>query len=220
MTPAQRARAAALARADAATPTQTAGPDTAPGLTRMLRGLKGHLDQLRAVKSLETRAEMKRALLPDYRPYVDEVLAADSGRQDPVVVMMMIWSVDVGDWDGALRLAAYVVGHDLAMPDGFDRDAATWLVEELSRAGEVDPTALPALDSALRLTQGRDMHDPVRAKALKVLGLAVEGTDPALALERLERAYALDRGVGVKKALDRLRKTRAEASPPPDDDAP
>lgn len=215
MTPAQRARAAALARADVTAPAGATGPAGPSGLARMLVTLKGHMDQLRAIKSMAARAEAKRDLIPGYRPYVDEVLAADTGRQDPVVVMMMIWSLDVGDWPAVLRLAAYVIGHGLAMPDGFDRDAVTWLVEELARAAEIDPAALPALDSAMRLTEGQDMHDQVRAKALKVLGLAVEDTDPGLALDRLEHAYRLDRGAGVKKALDRVRKRLAAP-----DDAP
>ncbi|KAA5603795.1 terminase [Roseospira marina] len=219
-TPAQIARARALARMDA---TRAADPGSAPasagtsGLDVMLRRLKADLDRIRAVKSMATRGEMKAGLLPGYMPYVDGVIEADSGRQDAVVVQMMIWARDAQSWPVVLRIAGYVVRYALAMPDGFDRDAATWLVEELANAAADDPAALPHLDTALRLTADHDMHDPVRAKALKVLGLAVEDTDPGLALDRLERAYALDRGAGVKKALDRVRKAIA-AEPTADPD--
>ncbi|MBB4267828.1 phage terminase small subunit [Roseospira visakhapatnamensis] len=215
-TPAQIARARSLARMDAARAADASvAPTGTSGLDVMLRRLKADLDRIRAVKSMATRGEMKAELLPGYMPYVDGVIDADSGRQDAIVVQMMIWARDAQSWPVVLRIAGYVVRHGLAMPDGFDRDAATWLVEELANAAADDPAVLPHLDTALTLTADHDMHDPVRAKALKVLGLAVEDTDPALALDRLERAYALDRGAGVKKALDRLRKTLSVPDPDP-----
>ncbi|SDF04629.1 phage terminase small subunit [Rhodospira trueperi] len=228
-TPAQIARARSLALADAArahaagSPAGPAPAGPAPaagsGLDRMLAQLKRDRDQLRGIQSMVARAEAKRELMPDYMPYVDGVLEADTGRQDPVVVHMMIWALDVGDHATMLRLAGYVIRHGLAMPEGFERPPAAWLVEELARVAMDDPAALPHLDDALRLTSDMDMHDPIRAKALRVLGEAVLGTDPALAVERLERALAYDPKVGARKALDAARKAAAQAAESDPEDA-
>ncbi|KAA5603782.1 hypothetical protein F1188_19175 [Roseospira marina] len=118
-TPAQIARGRALARMDAA---RAADPSVAPtgttGLDAMLRRLKADLDRIRAVKSMATRGEMKAELLPGYMPYVDGVMEADSGRQDAVVVQMMIWARDARSWPVVLRIAGYVVRHGLAMTMG------------------------------------------------------------------------------------------------------
>jgi hypothetical protein len=206
---AQRQVMAAQAR-EASAPQSASAPGRATGLDKMLGQLKGDLDAIRAVKSLETRAEIKRSLIPKYAPWVQEVLAADTGRQDPVVVHVMIWCLDTGAWTDGLNIARYVIRHGLAMPEGWERDAATWLVEELARAAETDPDALPWLDDAMTLTADHDMHDQVRARALKVLGLAVEDTDPPQAEELLSRALRLDARAGVKPALARIRKRLAE----------
>jgi len=210
-TPAQRARARSLALADAGTVPASAPSAGAPasGAEKMLRKLKAEMDQLRKIQSMTARAKAKRDLMPDYMAYVDGVLEADTGRQDPVVLHMMIWALDVGDYATVIRLAAYVLRHGLAMPDGFERPPGAWLVEELARAAADDPAALPSLDDAMRLTADLDMHDQIRAKAWRVLGEAVMGSDPALAAERLERALRLDPRVGARKLLDAARKALA-----------
>lgn len=205
---AQRQAARHRALADAAAPP---APPAVTALDRMLARLRDHLGQLRAIQSMQARAQQKAAWLHDYLAYVDGVLEGDTGRQDPVVVQMMIWAVDGRDYSTAVRLAAYVLRHGLAMPEGFERAAPTWIVEELARAAGDDARALPALEEAMSLTASLDMPDPVRAKGWRALGQAVAERDPALAIEWLQKALDLDRQVGVKRELERLKKQVAES---------
>lgn len=214
MTPAQRARMRALARVEADASSGAPKPAGGTALDKMLARLRDHKAALRALQSMQARADLKREMIGDYTAYVDGVLEADSGRQDPVVVTMMIWSLDIGDHARALTLARYILRHDLRMPEGFERGAACWLLEELARAAEADPSALAPLADALALTAGHDMPDPARAKAHRVLGLAAESADPAGALGHLRAALRLHPGCGVKQAIARLEKQSAVSDAP------
>ncbi|PJW22595.1 phage terminase small subunit, partial [Escherichia coli] len=50
---------------------------------------------------------------------------------DEVIATLMVWAIDCGDLPLALRIGAYVVRHNLIMPDNFGRTAATVLTEEI-----------------------------------------------------------------------------------------
>ncbi|MDQ9633859.1 phage terminase small subunit, partial [Serratia marcescens] len=143
-------------------------------------------------------------------------LDGNSGRQDEVIVTLMIWAIDAGDYPLAVRIGRYVIEHNLAMPDQFRRTAATALVEELCdpilvqvKADEsTDLTAhLQVLDELAQIVDGKDMPDVVLAKLFKVRGFALRGGDDAAqakALELLRQALKLDANAGVKKAIESL----------------
>ncbi len=177
---------------------------------RIAAQLAMHAATLKALKSRTAKIEAKRDMLPDYTAYIDGVIAADAGAQDPVVTTIMLWRLDIGDWDGALGIAAYAIGHRLAMPESFSRDVPTTVLEEIADAAlalsEPSATMIDRLQTALELTGDCDMPDEVRAKAHKALGLIIDATDPERAIVHLETALALDPKSGVKTALTRLKK--------------
>jgi hypothetical protein len=81
-------------------------------------------------------------------------------------------------------------------------------------AEEVSDRALEALKAeqafnfgllldVAKLTDPHDMHDQVRAKLYKAIGLSLQ-SDPAAALPYLERALQLFDRIGVKKDIARL----------------
>jgi hypothetical protein len=184
----------------------------------MLAKLQADKVALKAIKSVTAKIAKKALLLPEYAPYVDGVLAADAGGDDLVLVTAMVWRFDVGDWPGALDAAAYALRHRLTLPEGFSRDLPTLVLESVADAalaqcqdGEVEEGMPAALDRALTLTDGADMHDEVRAKALKAAGLMAMSTDPTGALGRLREAMRLDRRVGVATVISRLEKQLAKA---------
>lgn len=188
----------------------TAAPVQGTLAERMQAQLAMHAAALKSLKSRTAKIEAKRDYLPDYAAYVEGVIAADGGAQDPVITTIMLWRLDVGDWPGALEIAAYAIDHALAMPESFSRDVPTTLVEEIAdfalalaapSADMADP-----LQTALELTGEADMPDEVRAKAHKALGLIFEGTDPERAVVHLETALSLDAKSGVKTALSRTKK--------------
>lgn len=205
----QRRKRAAL---EAAATAPAALMDNLTGYEVMLAKL--HQDQLRLsnLQSTEAKATLKVELLPEYAPYVEGVLSAGKGAQDDVLVTTMLWRFDAGDFAGGLDVAAYVLEHDLKMPDRFNRTTGCVVAEEVAEAalklikadgGTFDPLIL---ERARELTQSQDMPDQARAKLFLAIGLAAfKSVNPeqvdAPALERLNAAkVALARAIELHDA--------------------
>ncbi|NRO99458.1 terminase [Paraburkholderia sp. NMBU_R16] len=203
------ARVTAARAAAAASPGQTMAGATPYEL--MLAKLASDRRALKSVQSIARKIELKRKLLPEYADYVSGVLGGGRGAQDDVLVTVMVWRIDAGDFDGALDIASYALSHGLALPDQFERSLASLVAEQFADAalsafmegGSFDAVSLERVDE---LTRDADMHDQVRAKLYKALGYAQQVTDPPRALEYLRRALSLNDRVGVKKDIDRLSK--------------
>jgi hypothetical protein len=198
--------------------------------------------RLKQIQSGEGKARLKQQLLPAYVPYVEGVLAAGRGAQDEVLTTVMVWRIDAGDYAGALDIAAYVLEHNLVMPDRFARTTGCLIAEEIAeaalkaqRAGELFDAQI--LARAGELTREQDMPDEARAKLSMAFGRAVLGkideTTPDFALElqigihSLRRAIELHGSCGAKKDLERAERllkkhapTGAEPDPQGQDDAP
>lgn len=183
----------------------------------MLAKLAEDRRRLKGVQSIERKAEVKLELLPEYAPWVEGVLAGGGGRQDDVLMTVMVWRIDIGDVKGALPLAQYAIAHGLVMPDQYKRTTACLIAEEaadmaLKNLGAAD---LDSLVAVLDLTAEEDMPDEVRAKLHKAIGYVareIAGDDAAGsgraylegALEHLQRAFELHDKSGVKKDIERL----------------
>lgn len=200
-------------RASAAT--APAAPANANGYELMLAKLDEDRRRLHNIQSTEQKIVVKRELLPEYGPWVDGVLAGNHGQQDDVVMTVMLWRVDTGDFSGALQIARYAIPHKLVMPDRFKRSVGCLLAEEfadttLTATVEVRASYASDLNDCLQLTAEEDMPDEVRAKLHKARAYALmAGTDrhPVLltdALENLTRALQLHDKVGVKKDIEKL----------------
>ncbi|CAJ0743808.1 Terminase [Ralstonia mannitolilytica] len=192
----------------------------ATGHELMLAQLAEHKRQLKAVQSIERKAELKRKLLPEYTAWVEGVLQSDAGLQDEVFMTVMVWHIDTGDLAGALPMAAYAIRHKLAMPDQYQRTTACLIAEEFANmalkaidAGEA--VDMVALVSVADLVADEDMPDEVRAKLHKALGYAnyaQAGTADSVraavlrqtALAELKRALELHEKCGVKKDIERI----------------
>jgi hypothetical protein len=187
--------------------------------------------RLKGLQSLEAKAQVKRELLPDYAPWVDGVLAAGKGAQDTVLVTVMVWRIDAGDYAGALDIAAYALLHDLVLPDRYARTTATLVAEEMADAAKrardgKEAFDVDLLEQAQALTAAHDMPDEVRAKLHKEIGLLYAAqtqgeADLALlrllsesALENLRRAIQLSDRAGVKKDIERLERALAKDAAP------
>lgn len=184
--------------------------------------LHEHMRTLKKVQSVERKIEAKRSMVGAYDAYLSGVLEADPGSADIVVMTMLVWHLDIGNYAFAAVLAEYVLRHNMEMPDTYQRKTAPLIVEELSDgviAGKVKGSdALTFLYVIERLTEGRDMHDQVRAKLHKAIGWALIGRttaheadlsdipkDRALqAIKRLQRAIELNPKAGVIKDVERL----------------
>ncbi|HGO5333615.1 TPA: phage terminase small subunit [Klebsiella oxytoca] len=191
---------------------------------QIMHRLRMDQSALRRVQSDQAKAAMKRQLLPHYEGWIEGTLDGGSGRQDEVIVTLMVWAIDAGDYALAARIGRYVVTHGLLMPDRFNRTAATVLVDEICDPILVQVKAddttdvtpyLSVLDDVADFTAGSDMPDVVRAKLCKARAFALRnGTteEQTTALALLRQALTLDAGAGVKKEIERLARVVKKAA--------
>lgn len=206
----------------------TADPAADTTHEAILRVLATHKARLKSISSIEKKIEYKRTALPDILPWVEGVIAAGRGSEDPVVSHALPWLLDVGDYAQAWPVAEYVLRHGLKMPDEYHRPPATVIAEVVADDAlkALDTQTRPhryAIATALELTAGHDMHDQVRAKLHKAAGLAALPADLSSsdyseanarvigdALAHLNRAFELNTQVGVKKPIDQAKRWMAE----------
>lgn len=210
--PAQRHRQ----RHQAATVIISTPRANASGYELMLAKLAEDKRALKAIQSVEQKIEVKRQRLPEYESWVQGRLMAETLAQDDVLGTVMVWRIDTGDIEGALAIAEPMLEHDLKLPEHYQRDLATVVVEEIAdRAGQPDGGNVTAANllAVGQLTEGRDMPDEVRAKLHKATGLALREESPAQALEHLQRALQLNPRIGVKQEIAKLEKKLASKAP-------
>ncbi|MCC4290423.1 phage terminase small subunit [Vreelandella aquamarina] len=168
---------------------------------------------LKKIKSTQAKIEEKRKMLPDFMPYVDGVLSEGKGAKDDVLMTLMIWCIDVGDFEKALEIGAYAMKHGIDTPDQFDRDTVSILAEEIAegvRASlEKEGADADALANVMARTVAvvgdHDMHDQIKAKLHKSYGYALRAAeDPEGALEQLKQALSLNERIGVKQDIQQL----------------
>jgi len=238
---AHRQRKLAASLTGTAAPAKGAAPMPETGAVageyaNLLMALGQDLRRLHDIQSVEKKIETKRGMIAAYLPWIEGALESDAGTQDEIVSTMLVWAIDIADWALALRLAAYVLEHGIALPERYKRQPAVLVAEEMAEAGlgKTPNIPLESLTEVASLTAAADMPDQVRAKLAKATGIAlkakadafdptaesaVAGGKSALldaALAQLTRALDLDKTCGVKKiieGLERERKKLAEEKP-------
>jgi len=172
----QLRKRAALQAAEAAPERSMAG---ATAYEQQLMQLNQDRLRLKQVQSEQGKAELKRLLIPAYAPYIEGVLSAGNGAQDDVLTTLMVWCIDAGEFADALTIGAYVLKHNLKMPerDRFARTPGCVLAEEVAngalkaqKAGGEFP--LFVLEQARLITAEQDMPDQARAKLHLAIGRA------------------------------------------------
>ena len=172
----------------------------------MLAKLAEDKRRLKNIQSIENKITVKRQLLPEYQPWIEGVIAGDTGQQDDVFMTALVWTIDTGDIEAALPLADYAIRHNLAMPDQYKRTTACVIAEEAADiALKGTPVPFALLQAVAALTAAHDMPDEVRAKLHKAIGYALRDAGQLVeARERLVYALQLHDKVGVKKDIERL----------------
>lgn len=189
----------------------------ASGYELMLMQLGEDRRRLKGIQSTVKKAEIKVEVLPKYVPWVDGVLAADGAQQDDVLMYVMLWRVDAGDYAGALTIGRHAIRHGWSMPQGFNRNVQTLLAEEMADAAknalvaktDVDPDLLM---QTLDVIGDLDMPDQSRARLHKSLGWVLRESQPVAALNHLQQAMQLDERCGVKKDIEQLERKIRNAS--------
>lgn len=180
------------------------------GYNQMLLQLSEDMRRLKGIQSTERKAELKRDMLPKYVPWVAGILAGDGSRQDDVVMNVLIWRIDAGDYYGALEVGRHALKHGWVLPARYNRTTATAIAEEFADAAQrafvaKQPFSAALLTQALELVDPHDMPDQSRARLHKSLGYALRENEQAMAaMNHLNRALELDNRCGVKKDIEQL----------------
>jgi len=186
------------------------------GYDLMLLQLNEDRRRLKGIQSNVRKAEIKVEVLPKYAAWAEGVLSADGAQQDDVLMYVMLWRVDAGDYAGALAIGRHALKHGWAMPLG-SRTTATVLAEEIADAAKAAILAKMPFDPALLLEAlevvgAHDMPDQSRARLHKSIGWVLTESSPASALNHLKRALQLDEKCGVKKDIEQLERKIRNAS--------
>lgn len=193
------------------------------------------LRRLKEIASIERKIDAKREMIPEYVPWVSGLLnvARETGQAvaDDILPTIMVWLIDTGDWSSAIELAAHVLQYDVPLPARYVRSAPALIAEEIALAAlkaqtAGDPFPIDVLERVEALTSAADMHDEIRAKLQKAIGLELarraeyDPADPNFianatrALVPLRRAQQLQERIGVKEKIKRLEKAIEVASKP------
>lgn len=216
-------------------PSPSPASDADTDRAALLAVLHENLRTLSDIQSHEARQPKKAEYARQFDAHVNAVLEADEPVQDEILVTMLVWAIDYRDFDRALQLSAFVLEHDLVLPERYSRTPACFLAEEIAELALSQHEQVPH-DVLLQVAQqviGADMPDAVAAKLQKAIGRSwlrkAQDFDPTAdnapaggasayaeqAADALKRALTLDAQVGVKKDIqhvDALVKRLAAAS--------
>ena len=198
-----------------------ADTDTTTPTANIELRLFNHLSQLKDNKSVQDKIELKKQWLPEYYGYIDGCLAISPSAQNTSLVTLIIWAVDAGQYELAVRIAEYALLNDMVMPEGHSRGIAEFVTEQC--ASDFNDDIDLAIENAeviqriIDLGVGEQMVDQVRAKIFRSLGDALNEAQPVEALNAYKNALRLNSKVGCKKevtALEKLlNKQSTESSP-------
>jgi len=218
LTLAQRTQLRKRAAQEAARTAPAALMDGLTSYELMLAKLQQDQLRLKQIQSPLKKAKLKAELLPDYVPYVDGVLSAGQGAQDDVLVTLMVWRFDAGDYVGGLDIAEYVLRYDLQTPNRFNRTTGCLVAEEVAEAALTAQKASSVfphdiLTRTAVLTAEQDMPDVARAKLTLALGrstlVGLDDNNPGqpgqiqAGIDLLKSAIQQHNSCGGKKDLER-----------------
>lgn len=199
----------------------------------MMAKLTSDRARLKTIQSTEAKIAAKKEILPEYKDWIvmildnSDAIAADSSQD--LLTTIMMWRVDVGQISAALDIADLVLPKNIAMPAWMNRNAATFLADEISATvftaitskAEFDVDIITRLQIAI---DNKDMPDEAKAKVYKAEAVLLErqidaildqgaapdgpaGALPSLiqsAQSAAVRAFELNEKSGVKKLIDKL----------------
>lgn len=193
----------------------TAKPEVQPSAantpydTLIIQKFRIDQNRVKAIRSRKRRCELKRSALSSYQPWVADFMKATgyTGEQASMFVWLLLWNIDVGNWQAGYDMAVFAIGKGMASPVDFSRTLAETVTEQMvdgiNQASQQADNRL-LLESLYQMAKPLDMTDQITAKLYKAYGLACIGSDNDKARHLLEEALKLNEHSGVKRVLSRL----------------
>lgn len=190
----------------------------------LLEMLGQHKRALKAHKSMSSKNELKAELMTEWHDYIDELTNNGNGQPNAIAGQLMVWCVDVGDYERATALGRYMLANNISMPEHFERDTEDVFAEEMAMAwiGTEEPTVtLDELLEVHKLVKDFDLYDQVNAKLHRAIGEAYAKADNTTqAVSYLEQAIGYNPQVGCKPLLNKLKKEQDSAARTEPEDTP
>ncbi len=141
----------------------------------LLIALGNDLNTLRNIRAMDGKIKAKADMIGRYAAWVRG--AIDAGKdgnaiQDDIIGYVMIWALDLEQWDYALEIAMHMFKHDLSLPERFNNNVATLLVDEVADSQlkrQID-VPKPIIQKVVEMTMDEDITDQANAKLHRVLG--------------------------------------------------
>lgn len=172
--------------------------------------IQSQLDQLKNIRAIEKKVECKKQWLPDYQGYIDASLAQSPAQQNHVLMYLMVWAIDTGDFALASRIGQHAILNKMVMPDGYTRNVAEVLAEQTAEACIQNPTLAvqhaTLLQDLAAMVFGEDLVHETHAKLYKAIGIALEESNPHESLAAYKNALRLNANSGVKTKITQLEK--------------
>lgn len=185
--------------------------------------LKNDVNKIRALPTLEMRAEEKRTkFLPHWLPFTEDYFQKDEVYQNDIVGYCIIYLFDVGDFDSALSLAEKAIKQGQSLPDGFASTLPHFVADQIYKWTDKTATAGQSVEPYFTQTLQNvalnwQLHEMVTAKWFKLAAAlllrnelgrvhAASVSDPMrliLAIQLCVRAFQLHHKVGVKNMVER-----------------
>lgn len=169
-----------------------------------------HLNILSGIKSIQERIAKKAEWIGEYQGYIEGCLAESPAPQNTTLIHLMIWAVDVGEYDLTLRIAQYAVLNEMAMPEGYKREIAEFVTEQCCDVfianEDLAVKYVDVIEKIIDLGNGENMVDEIRAKSYRALGNAYKSTRPSDALTAYQTALRYNANAGCKKDVNQLEK--------------
>lgn len=178
----------------------------------MLAKLDTDKRRLKEIQSIETRTEIKREIVPEYQDWLDGAVTSGKGAQDDVLATLLVWMIDIGEYHKAMPVIEYAIKSEMILPDQFERNLQTFIVDEVSDAAllaqkEDEDFDFDVLKRLYELTKDLDMPDAAMAKLLKAIGFEQHAMgDLEDSLASYNRAYQLNDRIGVKNIIKGIEK--------------
>lgn len=179
------------------------------------------LKRLKAIKSHEGKAELKRQLISDYQPFVDSYMNSGYTVENQVITEYMVWLFDIGEVHTALAVGVFVIDQGLPMPERFKGNVETfitdsilvWANAEIEQGHSIEPYFDTVLGNLL--DESWDIPNALKAKVYKLHAQQVSEEQPEIAVNFYTQAEALYPKIGVstaKKKLEKLLESQAAES--------
>ncbi len=168
------------------------------------------LQQLADIRSIQEKIAKKAEWLPEYAGYIEGCLVTSPAPQNNVLVRLMIWAADVGDYEQAVRIAEFALLNEMVMPEGHTRSIAEFITEQCSqdfiKDHELAVKNASVIEKIIEIGTGESMVDEVRAKGFRALGDALRDAQPVEALNAYKNALRFNTNAGCVKQVTQLEK--------------